>query len=201
MAVLAMSGVLALLVVAIVVVAALKNDNPKTDPVANPGSNTSAGGSNGADPKAPAAIDECLVGTWVTTSHTELVPMQGIGDVPFKLDKNGWEAKFSRDGKATLTYTNSTLSGDPEVQGTKTHVTLTVNATVTADVHTAGGSIAWTDLKSDGKATLSAPSLGINTTTDFTASDDPSKYTCVGHQLDVTTNRFHSILNRTSSTG
>src|SRR4029453_10640514 len=95
--VLALSGVLVLLVVAIVVVAALKNGDDKTDtPVAEPGKSSA-----GASPKASAVIDECLVGTWETTSYTEQVSMQGIGDVPFKLDKNGAILKFTADGKHT----------------------------------------------------------------------------------------------------
>jgi len=192
--VLALSGVLVLLVVAIVVVAALKKDNTKPDtPVAQPTKS-----SVGASPKASAVIDECLVGTWETTSYTEQVSMQGIGDVPFKLDKNGAILKFTADGKHTQTYTNTQFSGDPEVQGTKAHVLLTVNATVTADVHTAGGSVSYTNVKSDGKGTVSAPSLGVNETDDFDPGDDPSKYTCTSTTLTLNTARIQSSLKKTS---
>jgi hypothetical protein len=197
--VLALSGVLVLLVVAIVVVAALKKGDPKTDPIAQPGNSTSAGASKGASPKATAAIDECLVGTWTTTSYTEQVAMDGVGDVPFKLDKNGPVLTFNADGKHTQTYSASTFVGDPTVQGTKVHVTLTINATATADVHTAGGSVSYTNLKSDGKGTVSAPTIGVNETEDFSPGDDPSKYTCSGDTLTLTTSRVNSTLKRTSA--
>ncbi|UWZ36767.1 hypothetical protein Drose_38265 [Dactylosporangium roseum] len=194
--VLALSGVLVLLVVAIVVVAAMKGgDDPKDTPVAQPGQTTN-GPSKGASAKPSAIIDECLVGSWQTKTYTEQVSMQGIGDVPFKLDANGAVLTFTADGKHTQTFKDTRFSGDPTVQGTKAHVVLTVNANVTADVHTAGGSIAYTNLKSDGSGTVSAPSLGVNETEPFSPGDDPSKYTCSGDTLTLSTARIQSTLTR-----
>ncbi|MFB9181386.1 hypothetical protein ACFFX1_24880 [Dactylosporangium sucinum] len=197
--VLALSGVLVLLVVAIVVVAALKGgDDKPTTPVAEPGKSTSAGPSGKASAKPSAVIDECLVGTWKTTSYTEQVSMDGVGDVPFSQTANGAELKFTADGKHTQTYANSTFKGTPTIQGTKVNVTLTINATVTADVHTAGGSISYTNLKSDGKGTVTAPDLNINQTEDFNPGDDPSKYSCSGDTLTMSTARIQASLKRTS---
>ncbi|MET7400706.1 hypothetical protein ABZS66_45230 [Dactylosporangium sp. NPDC005572] len=196
--VLALSGVLVLLVVAIVVVAALKggDDKPNT-PVAEPGK-TTGGPSGKASTKPSAAIDECLVGTWKTTTYTEQVSMDGVGDVPFSLTSNGATLEFTADGKHTQTYANSTYKGTPTIQGTKVNVTLTINATVTADVHTAGGSISYTNVKSDGKGTVSAPDLNVNQTEDFDPGDDPSKYSCSGDKLTMSTARIQSTLSRTS---
>ncbi|UWP82737.1 hypothetical protein [Dactylosporangium fulvum] len=196
--VLALSGVLGLLVVAIVVVAVKKGgDDPKDTPVAQPGQTTS-GPSKSASAKPSAVIDECLVGTWETKTYTEQVSMQGIGDVPFKLDKNGAVFTFTADGKHTQTYKETQFSGDPSVNGTKAHVVLTVNANVTAEVRTAGGSIAYTNVKSDGKGTVSAPSLGVNETEDFSPGDDPSKYTCSSSTLTLNTARIQSTLTKKS---
>lgn len=193
--VLALSGVLVLLVIAIVVVAALKKDDTPTNPVAGP---STAAATKGASAKASAAIDECLVGTWQTKTYTEQVAMDGVGNVPISLDKNGSVIKFTPDGKLNEVYANSQFSGNPTIQGQKVPLTITVNATVNATVHTTTGSLVYSDLKSDGKINTKAPSINFDQTDDFTTDDNPAKYTCSGDNLTITTTTVNQTASRTS---
>jgi hypothetical protein len=198
MPVLALSGVLVILVVAIVVVAALKNngDTP-TNPVAGPATTGPSVAKTSA--KAAATIDECLVGTWTTKTYTEQVAMDGVGNVPISLDKNGSVMKFTPDGKLTETYTNSQFSGSPTISGQKVPITITVNANVTATVHTTSGSIVYSDLKSDGKINTKAPSINFDQTDDFETDDNPAKYSCSGDNLTMSTSQINSTATRTST--
>ncbi|MER7281656.1 hypothetical protein ABT369_45180 [Dactylosporangium sp. NPDC000244] len=199
MPVLALSGVLVVLVVAIVVVAALKGggDDNKTNPQAN---NTTGGPAATGTGKATekAAIDECLVGTWTTKTFTQQVPMDGVGNVPITLTKNGSTIKFAADGKVTETYKDTVLSGNPTISGSAVAITLTVNATVTANVSTTSGTIAYQNLQSTGTINTKAPSINYDETEPFQTDDNPAKYTCKGNDLTLSGSTFTSTATKTS---
>ncbi|WP_432982574.1 hypothetical protein [Dactylosporangium sp. CA-233914] len=198
MPILALSGVLVLLVVAIVVVAALKNGDDKKDPAANP-TNGGPTATDKATTKAAATIDECLVGTWQTKTYTQQVAMDGVGNVPITLKENGSVLKYTPDGKMTETYKDTTLIGNPTVSGTVVAITLTVNATVTGNVSTTAGSIAYQNLQSTGTLNTKAPSINYDETEPFTTDDNPAKYTCNGDNLTMSTSQVNMTAKKTSS--
>jgi hypothetical protein len=195
--VLALSGVLVVLVVAIVVVAALKSDDKK-DPVAGP-TGTAANASGTGKPKPSAAIDECLVGTWTTKTYTEKTAMDTVGTVEFSLKENGSTVKFAPDGKATETFKNSTFTGNPTIQGQSVPITIIANATVTSNVATTSGSLAYSNVAATGTLNTKAPSINYDETEPFQANDDPAKYTCNGDSLSITTSIFSQSLTKSSS--
>jgi hypothetical protein len=197
MPILALSGVL---VVAIVVVAALKSGggDDKTDPLANP-TNGGPTATGTVTDKAKATIDECLVGTWTTQTYTEQVAMDGVGNVPISLTKNGSTLKFTPDGKLTESYKDSTFGGKPTISGQEVAITLTVNATVTSNVATTSGSIAYTNVQATGTINTKAPSISFDQTEPFQTDDNPAKYTCNGNNLTMTTSQINSTATKTSS--
>ncbi|GAA3280285.1 hypothetical protein GCM10020218_032650 [Dactylosporangium vinaceum] len=199
MPILALSGVIVVLVVAIVVVAALKSggDDKKTDPQANTTGGPAATGTASAKPKA--TIDECLVGTWTTQTYTEQVAMDGVGNVPISLTKNGSVLKFTPDGKLTETYKDSTFDGKPTIQGQAVAITLTVNATVTSNVSTTSGSIAYTNVQATGTINTKAPSINFDETEPFQTDDNPAKYTCSGNNLTMSTSQINATATKTST--
>lgn len=197
MPILALSGVLVVLVVAIVVVAALKSgDDKKTDPQAN---NPTGAPSATGKAAEKAVIDECLVGTWTTQTYTEQVAMDGVGNVPINLTKNGSVLKFTPDGKLTETYKDSTFTGNPTISGQAVAITLTVNATVTSNVSTTSGSIAYQNVQATGTINTKAPSINFDQTEPFQTDDNPAKYTCSGNNLTMSTSQINSTATKTSS--
>jgi len=200
MPILALSGVLVILVVAIVVVAALKSgDDKKKDPLANNTGGPTAAGTGTATGKPKASIDECLVGTWTTQTYTEQVAMDGVGNVPINLTKNGSVLKFTPDGKLTETYKDSQFGGNPTIQGQAVAITLTVNATVTSNVSTTSGSIAYTNVQATGTINTKAPSINFDQTEPFQTDDNPAKYTCSGNNLTMSTSQVNFTATKTST--
>jgi hypothetical protein len=197
MPVLALSGVLVILVIAIVVVAALKNGDDKKDPQAGPTNGPTATGKASAKPSA--VIDECLVGTWTTKSYTEQLAMDNVGNVPITLQKNGSTIKFAPDGKLTETYKDSTYTANPTISGQQVAITITANATVTANAGTSNGSLTYSNVASTGTLNTKAPSINYDQTDPFEANDLPAKYTCAGDQLTITTAQVSQTATRTSS--
>ena len=187
---LALSGVLALLVVAIVVVAVVKNsgDDPGTDP---------APGAQASQP-AKSLVDECVVGTWETVTYTEQVAIDGVGDVPFKLEKNPPTLKFSKDGKLTQTYRGSVFGATMPVEGQSVKVLYTIDATASSDFRTNDGGMTYSNVNASGKGVVTASGTPFREEVPFDPGDDPSKYTCSNDTLSLTTSRINTELKRVS---
>ncbi|MEV4507814.1 hypothetical protein AB0K00_02500 [Dactylosporangium sp. NPDC049525] len=196
MPLIALSGVVVVLVIAIVAVVALRKDDTKN--VADPSRTT--GASTGASAKTESKIDKCLVGTWQTSTYTETAAMDGVeGGVSISLTKNGSTLKFTPEGTLTETYQDSVFSGSPTIQGQKVPITITVNATVNSDIQTASGSIVYSNVKASGNTLTTAPSIGYSQTDAFEADDNPAKYTCNGDSLTFSTTQIQATAKRTSS--
>ncbi|MER7003016.1 hypothetical protein ABT297_08200 [Dactylosporangium sp. NPDC000555] len=204
--ILALSGVLVILVVAIVVVAVVKKgggDDKKNTPQANsttgPAAVSSAKASTKPSAKPSSVIDECLVGTWTTKTYTQQMAMDGVGNVPVTLSKNGSTLKFTPDGKLTETYADSTFTAKPTIQGQQVPITITANATVTSNVATTSGSIAYSNVQATGTLNTKAPSINFDETEPFTADDNPAKYTCNGDNLTMSTSQTNLTATKTST--
>ncbi|MEV8516212.1 hypothetical protein [Dactylosporangium sp. NPDC051484] len=199
--ILALSGVVVILVVAIVVVAVVKNrgDDKKNTSQANSTTGPAAGNSAKASVKPSAAIDQCLVGTWTTKTYTQQMAMDGVGNVPVTLQKNGSTIKFTADGKLTETYKESTFTAKPTIQGQDVAITITVNATVTSNVATTSGSIAYSDVSATGTINTKAPSVNLDETQPFEADDNPAKYTCNGDNLTMSTSQVSLTATKSST--
>jgi hypothetical protein len=191
---LALSGVLAILVVAIVVVVLVRKggDDP-TDTAGKTTGNATAGAS-----KTPGLVDDCVVGTWKMTSYSENVPVPNVGTVPFKLKGTGAVLTFGADGKGKQDYgTGTNFAGDATVSGTSVTINLKVTGDITYDFRTSSsGTMTFSNLVSNAKATVSAG--GQEESDDFDGSDDPSKYTCQGTRITMSTSDYTMQLSKSS---
>jgi hypothetical protein len=182
---LALCGVLAVLVVAIVVVVVVKN----------------SGDSGGGGTTNTALVDQCVVGTWEMTSYKEDVSIPEVGPVPFTLDGKGATMKFSKDGKGTQDFGDGTkFTGEVTVSGQSAAINLKITGDIKYDFRTNDGVMSFSNLVSTSKYTVSAPATGQSETDDFKGSSDPSKYTCSGDTMTMSTSLYQSELKRTSTT-
>jgi hypothetical protein len=183
MPVLALSATLIVLVVAIVIVVVVKNSG---------GTATGA-----ASNSTKALVDECVVGSWEMTSYNEDVPTQ-VGTVPLALAGKGAAMRFSKDGRGVQDFgTGTQFSGTVTASGQNAKVNLEIKGTVRYDFRTNDGVMSFSNLQSDGKATVYTPLTGQSTTQDFKGSSDPSKYTCSGDKMTMSTSAYQSELKRT----
>jgi hypothetical protein len=194
---LALSATLVVLVVAIVVVVVVKNSGDNKG--AQPGNTTAAPGNTSSQPAA-SLVDACVVGTWDTTSYTEDVPIQGVGAVPFSLVGKGPIVKFSKDGKGSQDYGSATnYSGNVTQSGTTAKVNLKVTGAIKFDFRTNDNVMSFSNMTSTAKGTVSVPATGQSQTDTLNGDTDPSKYTCSGSTMTMSTSRYKAELKKTSS--
>ncbi len=192
---LALSGVLVLLVVAIVVVVLVKNSGDSGGTITDPpvaGGETTPGKS---------LVDECVVGTWEMTAYTESVPVDGVGSVPFKLDGKGATMTFTKDGKGVQDFGDGTnFVGTVTVSGTSADVNLKIRGPVRYDFRTNDGVMSYSNLTSEAKYTVSSPATTQTEEDDLPGSSDPSKYSCNGSKMTMSTSSYSTELHKTSDT-
>jgi hypothetical protein len=190
MPLLALSGVLLVLVVAIVVVVVVKRggDDPTT-PVAD--------GSGSAQAKL---VDDCVVGTWEMSNYTETIPVPDVGPVPFTLTGKGGTMTFGADGKGVQDYGSGTsFKGNVTVSGTAVPVTLKISGSLKFDFRTNDGGMTFSNMKSTASYVVQAPGVQDSASEDFDGSTDPSKYTCSGKTMTMSTNAYKSDLRKTTA--
>jgi hypothetical protein len=189
---LALSGVLVLLVVAIVVVVLVKNSGDSGD-TNNP---PLAGGSTSA---AASLVDKCVVGTWEMTAYTEQVPVDGVGNVPFKLDGKGATLTFSKDGKGVQDFGDGTnFVGSVSTSGTSVDVNLKITGALKYDFRTNDGVMSYSHLNSQAKYTISSAVTTPTAEETLPGSSDPSKYSCDGSKMTMSTSSYSTELHKTS---
>jgi hypothetical protein len=190
---LALSGVLVLLVVAIVVVVLVKNSGDSGGTDNNP---PVADGSSSA---AASLVDKCVVGTWEMTAYTEQVPVDGVGNVPFKLDGKGATLTFSKDGKGVQDFGDGTnFVGAVSASGTSVDVNLKITGALKYDFRTNDGVMSYSHLTSDAKYTISSAVTTPTAEDTLPGSSDPSKYNCDGSKMTMSTSSYSSELHKTS---
>jgi hypothetical protein len=190
----ALSGVLAILVVAIVVVVLVKNSGSDSS------DNTAAGGGTTTEDPKSALVDQCVVGVWQMTSYSEDVPVPNVGSVPFTLSGNGAKMTFGKDGKGIQDFGAGTnFVGNVTQAGTTVPVNLQLSGKVTYDFRTNDGVMSFSNMVSQGKATVSAG--GQSQSQDYKGDTDPSKYICNGDKMTMSTSAYQSELKRVSTSG
>lgn len=182
----ALSGTLALIVIAIVVVIVVQKSGKSDDPPhAGPGASPT--------PTVSSAIDACLLGTWDVTSISMTLPIQSQS---LQLTGSGGEAKFRPDGTGQLSHSGTRLSGT--LQG----ITFDLDGTGTTrfSLRTSGSTFSLTSKSGDGEWRLRGTSTPIDVNNFF----DGAKYTCTDGNLVVTVDNSSGnasfTMNRTSRT-
>jgi hypothetical protein len=159
----ALSITLVVLVIAIVAVVVIRSGTKKS-PVADP-------------TPAAAVVDECVVGAWHVTSHTEDLALD-TGKVKFT--GSGAKVTLNADGTGVTdfgqeTTFTATVNGLP--------VKLVVTGTITYDFRTNNNTVSFSNVKADGTATVTISETGFTTSTPLTGDDSPAKYTCSNEKL------------------
>jgi len=195
---LALSATLVVLVVAIVVVVVVKNSGDKQG--AQPGSTSAAPGKSGGTQPGAALVDACVVGTWDMTSYTEDVPIQGVGSVPFSLVGSGPIVKFSKEGKGSQEFGSGVnYSGNVTQSGTTAKVNLKLTGAIKFDFRTNDNVMSFSNMTSTAKGTVSVPATGQSQTDAYNGDTNPSKYTCSGNTMTMSTSTYKAELKKTSS--
>ncbi len=176
----ALSSVLALLIVAIVVVA-----------VARSGGHDNATG--GGSPTPGATIDSCLVGTWRTTSDAEQLDIDQVG--PVTVTGQGAVIHIHPDGLTYQDYSQAT----PYVGTANDHaLSIVVAGTVQVTISTNAGTMSFHDIKASGTVTAKVDGTTV-TSTPLTLTDDPVQYTCSGNTATEHTSQYNVSLARLST--
>jgi hypothetical protein len=191
----ALSATLFVLVVAIVVVAATRGDDP--DPTANPTTANPTGTARAsASPSASpsAGIDECVIGTWRVTSHREDVNVPNQGKVSFTGGEDAM-LRLNADGTGETDYRGGTkFEGDMDGQ----KVTLEISGTVTYRYTAEDGKVALSDVDSNATGKLFLDGEQYGDPLPFEGSEDPVSYTCSAETLTQQTFLFTTEFTRVS---
>ena len=138
-------------------------------------------------------VDRCVVGTWTVTKYTEQVPIAGVGDVTFT--GKGAEVRLRGNGTGTTDYRNGTTY-TATISGV--NYRLVVTGTVTFTFRTGAGTVTFTDVKANGKETITREDTGASETADLVGNLSPASFTCGGNSMVESTNRYRSEMARLS---
>ncbi|MBE1486095.1 hypothetical protein [Plantactinospora soyae] len=169
----ALASTLVGLVVAIVVVLVLRH-----------GADGGADGTGSPPPTptvaaAPGGGVDCLVGAWRVTSHSEQVDVPGVGRLRFT-GGVGSTLSLSAEGSGIVDYgTGTVYRGDYAGQD----VVLELRGTVSYRYLLAADRIELSDVRSQANVRLLVGGGTPGPWQDFTASTEPSSYTCAGNSL------------------
>ncbi|GAA4453466.1 hypothetical protein [Phytohabitans houttuyneae] len=170
----ALASTLVVLVVAIVIVAAVRGGDE--EPVGSPTTSapTSAGPGESQSAAPAGDIDQCVIGTWQVTSHREDVPVEGVGKVTF-IGGEGATLQLNADGTGETDYRSGT-----EFQGTTGGRTykLEVSGKLTFEYTARSGSAEFTDVNSNASGKLFIDGEQYGGSIPFNAEADTSTYTC-----------------------
>jgi hypothetical protein len=176
----ALSSVLALLIVAIVVVAIARSGGH---------GDATAGGS----PTPSTAIDECLVGTWRTTSDAEQLDVDQVG--PVTVTGQGAVVHIHPDG---LTYQDYSQSTPYQGSANSHQLSIAIAGTVQLTIKTNAGTMSFHDINATGTVTAKVDGVTI-TSAPLTLTDDPVQYTCSGNTATEHTSQYNVSLARVST--
>jgi hypothetical protein len=138
-------------------------------------------------------VERCVVGTWTVTKYTEQVPITGAGDVTFT--GKGAEVRLRGDGTGVTDYKTGTTY-TATINGVNHR--LVVTGTVTFAFRTGSGTVTFSDVKADGKETLTRDDTGESKTADLVGDLSPASFTCGGNAMVEWTSRYRSEMSRVS---
>lgn len=157
-------------------------------PAAGGGDTPSSADAGEDEDTSAAGLDECVVGTWRTTEHTESVDTeQGrftISDVRRTLE-------ITPDGTETVTYDGTPARLELEAAGGEA----VFEGTVTYDVSTSGGTMSFTLGEVDGSLTVRLAD-GQESEQELQPGSGPVQYTCEGDTFTQTATGYRSVMER-----
>lgn len=181
-------------------IAAIVLDDQRDNPTGlNPGGGSSqsssdtAGGSLGerpAEPSTEAAIDGCLLGTWIETRHTIPLPHYS-----YTLTGSGAVHRVRPDGAASVDYGEGTaFVNQAQLPGFR----IIYKGRITHKILTMDGRIHTRDAKAEG--TVSTEYNGREVAGEkLRAAPGPFDYRCAGNSLTITLPDQEITLERTST--
>ncbi len=149
---------------------------------------TSAPTSGGADAGTNAgALDECVVGTWRTTEHSESVDTE---QGQFSITGVERTVEITPDGTETVTYDGTPAQLSVEAAEGEA----IMKGTVTYAVSTSGGTMSFQLKDVDGTLTIRA--AGKDSEQELKPGSGPVQYTCDGDSFTQTATGYRSVMER-----
>ncbi|GEM_PF-6299216 len=191
-ALIAVSVAVIVLVVGAITLVALTRPQTDTHAVALPSS--SASRSAVPSPSPSLTPQECVVGTWVETSHQHDSTVNGT---TIRMAGSGAYQQFHSDGTAILDYgAGITYSGT--LDGSRWTVTNTGHVTFRYQI--TGGTILYTSSSAEGSYTWRENDEVVSSAPISGGSTDPETFTCTGDTMTELTGRYAIELRRTPDT-
>lgn len=179
---LALGSTLAVLVVAIVVVLAVRGgggSDVTADPTNSPITASPSTPAPSPTPSVRSGIDACVVGTWRATSHEEVVTNEQLGKLTFT-GGEGAELTLDADGEGETDYGNGT-EFESVFQGKP--IVLAIRGAVAYSYQTDDGQVTFSDIDSDAETRVYLDGEPTGQWVDFRPAANATSYTCQGNAL------------------
>jgi hypothetical protein len=173
---LAATGTLVILAVAIVIVALAKSNGDK-----------GGGTAGGHTPSASSLVDTCVVGDWTETSHDESTPIDGfVGKVQFS--GKGALLHLKSDGTGSYEYKSATYTGTGEraADNQSYEIKLQVTGSITFEYRTDNSTFSFRNMKATGSAVAFLNGTQVPGSQPLEPDTNPATYTCNGDSMKHT---------------
>jgi hypothetical protein len=176
----ALGSTLAVLVTAIVVVVVVRGGgDDDANPVTGPTTGSTSGPSTEPTPTAADGVDDCLVGEWQVTSHSEEVQNADLGKLRFT-GGEGAGLTLNADGTGRSDYGSGTefesvWEGKP--------IVLEIRGSYTYRYRTDDGQVDVSNLDSDAEARVLIDDDQVGQWVDFKPSANTASYTCTSTSM------------------
>ncbi|MDG4834745.1 hypothetical protein O7627_36370 [Solwaraspora sp. WMMD1047] len=172
----ALGSTLAVLVTAIVVVVVVRSGGDDTTPITGPTTGPTSGPS--AEPTSTTAdgVDDCLVGEWQVTSHSEEVQNEEMGKLRFT-GGEGAGLTLNADGTGRSDYGSGT-EFESRWQGRP--IVLEIRGSYTYRYRTDDGQVIVSNVDSDAEARVLLDDDQLGQWVEFRPTATTASYTCTG---------------------